>query len=72
MRLREVERGDRLVWRFLIWFISLVSGMRLPCDDPERGRRDAMVQTPIHLPRLGQSAAAARSDMRSCISVEFE
>jgi uncharacterized peroxidase-related enzyme len=30
MRLREVERGDRLVWRFLIWFISLVSGMRLP------------------------------------------
>jgi hypothetical protein len=24
MRLREVERGDRLVWRFLIWFISLV------------------------------------------------
>src|SRR5215218_5642640 len=30
MRLREVERGDRLVWRLLIWFISLVSGMRLP------------------------------------------
>ncbi|HKO86006.1 MAG TPA: hypothetical protein VJ140_15950 [Actinomycetota bacterium] len=30
MRLREVERGDRLVWQFLIWFISLVSGMRLP------------------------------------------
>jgi uncharacterized peroxidase-related enzyme len=30
MRLHEVERGDRLVWRFLIWFISLVSGMRLP------------------------------------------
>jgi uncharacterized peroxidase-related enzyme len=30
MRLVEVERGDRLVWRFLIWFISLVSGMRLP------------------------------------------
>jgi uncharacterized peroxidase-related enzyme len=30
MRLREVERGDRLVWRFLIWLISLVSGMRLP------------------------------------------
>jgi uncharacterized peroxidase-related enzyme len=30
MRLREVERGDRLVWRFLIRFISLVSGMRLP------------------------------------------
>jgi AhpD family alkylhydroperoxidase len=29
MRLREVERGDRLVWRLLIWFISLVSGMRL-------------------------------------------
>jgi uncharacterized peroxidase-related enzyme len=30
MRLREVERGDRLVWRLLIWCISLVSGMRLP------------------------------------------
>jgi uncharacterized peroxidase-related enzyme len=30
MRLREVERGDCLVWRVLIWFISLVSGMRLP------------------------------------------
>jgi uncharacterized peroxidase-related enzyme len=30
MRLREVERGDRLAWRLLIWFISLVSGMRLP------------------------------------------
>jgi uncharacterized peroxidase-related enzyme len=30
MRLREVERGDRLVWRLLIWFVSLVSGMRLP------------------------------------------
>jgi hypothetical protein len=30
MRLREVERGDRLVWRLLIWFISLVSGMCLP------------------------------------------
>jgi uncharacterized peroxidase-related enzyme len=30
MRLREVERGDRLVRRLLIWFISLVSGMRLP------------------------------------------
>jgi uncharacterized peroxidase-related enzyme len=30
MRLREVERGDRLFWRFLIRFISLVSGMRLP------------------------------------------
>jgi uncharacterized peroxidase-related enzyme len=30
MRLREVERGDRLVWRLLIRFISLVSGMRLP------------------------------------------
>jgi uncharacterized peroxidase-related enzyme len=30
MRLREVERGDRLVWRLLIRGISLVSGMRLP------------------------------------------
>jgi len=30
MRLRAVERGDRLVWRFLIRGISLVSGMRLP------------------------------------------
>jgi|Tabmets5t2r1_1033131.scaffolds.fasta_scaffold00185_6 uncharacterized peroxidase-related enzyme len=30
MRLREVERGDHLVWRLLIWSISLVSGMRLP------------------------------------------
>ena len=30
MRLVEVERGDRPVWRLLIWFISLVSGMRLP------------------------------------------
>lgn len=30
MRLREVERGDRRVWRLLIRFICLVSGMRLP------------------------------------------
>ena len=30
MRLHEVERGNRLVWRLLIWCISLVSGMRLP------------------------------------------
>jgi uncharacterized peroxidase-related enzyme len=30
MRLPEVERGDRLVWRLLIRGISLVSGMRLP------------------------------------------
>jgi uncharacterized peroxidase-related enzyme len=30
MRLREVERGDRLVWRLLIRSISLASGMRLP------------------------------------------
>ena len=30
MRLPEVERGDRLRWRLLIQFISLMSGMRLP------------------------------------------
>jgi uncharacterized peroxidase-related enzyme len=30
MRLREDERGDRLVWRLMIRGISLVSGMRLP------------------------------------------
>ncbi len=30
MRLREVERGDRLLWRLLIRFLSLASGMRLP------------------------------------------
>jgi uncharacterized peroxidase-related enzyme len=30
MRLREVERGDGPVWRLLIHFISVVSGMRLP------------------------------------------
>jgi alkylhydroperoxidase family enzyme len=30
MRLPEVERGDRLVWRLLIRGISLASGMRLP------------------------------------------
>jgi uncharacterized peroxidase-related enzyme len=30
MRLPEVERGDRLLWRLLIRGISLVSGMRLP------------------------------------------
>jgi len=30
MRLREIERGDGIVSRLLISFISLVSGMRLP------------------------------------------
>jgi len=30
MRLREIDRGDSIVSRLLISFISLVSGMRLP------------------------------------------
>lgn len=30
MRLREIDRGDSIVNRLLIGFISLVSGMRLP------------------------------------------
>lgn len=30
MRLPEVERGDGVASRLLIWFISLVSRMRLP------------------------------------------
>jgi alkylhydroperoxidase family enzyme len=30
MRLREIDRGDRLTNRLLIRFISIVSGMRLP------------------------------------------
>jgi len=30
MRLPEIERGDGLLWRFLIRLISLMSGMRLP------------------------------------------
>ena len=30
MRLREIDRGDNIVSRLLISFISLVSGMRLP------------------------------------------
>jgi uncharacterized peroxidase-related enzyme len=30
MRLREVERGESLASRLLIWFISMVSRMRLP------------------------------------------
>ena len=30
MRLREIDRGDRLLDRLLIQFISLATGMRLP------------------------------------------